>query len=88
MNIPESFLKNQTFDTRALGFNRQLIPNYTPDPFAHVEKPPATEVLPDGRVKLHFFAPKAQRVTAGHEDTWVELEMDSSGLWSGLLPYD
>ena len=27
MNIPESFLNNQTFDSRAIGFNRQLIPN-------------------------------------------------------------
>ena len=27
MNIPEEFLKNQTFDSRAIGFNRQLIPN-------------------------------------------------------------
>ena len=27
MHIPEEFLKNQTFDSRAIGFNRQLIPN-------------------------------------------------------------
>ena len=88
MHIPEHFLQNQTFATRALGFNRQLIPNYTPDPFAHVDKPPATEVLPDGRVRLSFYAPKARRVTAGHEDTWVELEKQSSGVWTGILPYD
>lgn len=88
MQIPERFLKNQTFATRALGFNRQLVPNYTPDPFAHVEKPLATEVLPDGRVKLHFYAPKAQNISAGHEDTWIELQKQSSGLWTGILPYE
>ena len=27
MNIPEDLLKNQVFDSRAIGFNRQLIPN-------------------------------------------------------------
>ena len=26
MNIPEEFLTNQTFDSRAIGFNRQLLP--------------------------------------------------------------
>lgn len=88
MNIPESFLKNQTFDTRALAFNRQLTPNYTPDPFAHVEKPLGAEVNPDGTVLVRFFGPKAQRVQAGHEDVWVDLTMDDIGMWTGLLPYD
>ena len=39
MLIPEEFLHNQVFDTRALAFNRQLTPNLTRDPFAHVDKP-------------------------------------------------
>ena len=88
MNIPESFLRNQSFDTRALAFNRQLTPNYSPDPFAHVEKPLGTEVLPDGSVILRFYAPGAKSVRAGHEDTWVDLTDDGSGMWTGRLPYD
>ena len=88
MNIPESFLRNQTFDTRALAFNRQLTPNYSADPFAHVEKPLGSEVLPDGSVILRFYAPGAKTVQAGHEDTWVDLADDGSGMWIGRLPYD
>ena len=88
MNIPESFLRNQTFDTRALAFNRQLTPNYSADPFAHVEKPVAARVRQDGSVELHFYAPGASTVSAGHEDTWVELTQQPTGLWTGVLPYD
>ena len=88
MNIPERFLQNQIFASRALGFNRQLVPNYTPDPFAHVEKPVAARVRQDGSVELHFYAPGASTVSAGHEDTWVELTQQPTGLWTGVLPYD
>ena len=88
MNIPQEFLTNQVFDTRALAFNRQLTPNYGPDPFAHVEKPLGAEVFPDGRVLLRFFGPGAGSVRAGHEDTWVDLTRDESGMWTGILPYE
>ena len=88
MNIPEEFLRNQVFDSRALAFNRQLTPNYSPDPFAHVDKPLGTEVFPDGRVLLRFYGPAAQTVRAGHEDTWIDLTKDESGMWTGILPYD
>ena len=87
MNIPETILRNQAFDSRALAFNRQLTPNYSADPFAHVEKPLGSEVLPDGSVILRFFAPGARRVEAGHEDTWVDLTDDGNGMWTGRLPY-
>ncbi len=87
MNIPDSFLKNQSFDTRALGFNRQLTPNYTPDPFAHVEKPLGIEVQPDGQALVRFYGPEAQTVRAGHEDVWIDLVKQPDGLWTGLLPY-
>lgn len=87
MHIPEAFLTNQTFDSRALAFNRQLTPNYSPDPFAHVDKPLGTEVLPDGSVIVRFYGPEAKQVSAGHEEVWVELERKPSGLWEGILPY-
>lgn len=87
MNIPSYFLTNQTFDTRALGFNRQLTPNYTPDPFAHVDKPLGVEVMPDGTAKLRFYAPGAQSVSAGHEDVSADLEKQPDGMWVGFLPY-
>ena len=88
MNIPEEFLRNQVFDTRALAFNRQLTPNLTRDPFAHVEKPLGAEVFPDGTVLVRFFGPAAASVRAGHEDTWIDLTKDEDGMWTGLLPYD
>ena len=88
MNIPEEFLRNQVFDTRALAFNRQLTPNLTRDPFAHVEKPLGAEVFPDGTVLVRFFGPAAASVRAGHEDVWIDLQKDEDGMWTGLLPYD
>ena len=88
VHIPEEFLRNQVFDTRALAFNRQLTPNYTRDPFAHVEKPLGAEVFPDGKVLVRFFGPEAASVRAGHEDTWIDLHKDEDGMWTGLLPYD
>lgn len=88
MNIPYRFLQNQTFDTRALAFNRQLTPNYTADPFAHVDKPLGTQVRSDGSVILRFYGPCAQKVTASHEDVSVELKKQEDGMWTGVLPYD
>ena len=61
MNIPEEFLRNQVFDTRALAFNRQLTPNLTRDPFAPVEKPLGAEVFPDGKVLVRFCGLRAGR---------------------------
>ena len=49
MNIPEKFLTNQTFDSRAIGFNRQLIPNMI-NGGKHGDTNIGYRVMPDGKV--------------------------------------
>jgi enterochelin esterase-like enzyme len=86
--IPESFLKNQSFQNKALAFNLQLSINLLP-PLQSERKmvPPGAEVLEDGNVKVTFYAPDAHVVSAWHENVSIDLQKGGDGVWSGILPY-
>jgi enterochelin esterase-like enzyme len=88
MNIPQEFLKNQIFQSKALGFNPQspIAVGFPPRPDAP-RIPEGAITLPDGNVQVSYFAPTAQSVTASHEDVKVDLTKDANGLWTGILPY-
>jgi len=90
MNIPEYFLKNQVFHSKPYAFNKQIPVaarfSFPTDPSISMV-PIGAEALSDGNVKVAFFAPAAQTVTAFHENVSVDLEKDKDGLWTGLLPY-
>ena len=94
MNIPEKFLENQVFDSRAIGFNRQLIPNmilggqYEGNPVGY-------KVFPDGKVWVTLYGPTAKEVLAGYpanpgetEDHYVALTKQEDGMWTGTIQYD
>jgi enterochelin esterase-like enzyme len=87
--IPDEFLKNQSFQNRAIAFDDQMPINLF-SPFQAERKmvPPGTAVQPDGSVKVTFYAPDAKIVTAFHDQVSVELVQGDDGVWSGVLPYD
>lgn len=87
MNIPESFLKNQVFDSRAIGFNRQLVPNNV-HAGIHENNKVGYRVMPDGKVWVSLYGPEAGKVTAGYPNNLVELEKDEEGMWTGTIQYD
>ena len=87
MNIPEKFLKNQTFESRSIGFNRQLVPSIVNSNLKN-KRLVGTEVLADGKVKVCLYGPTASEVTAGYPDNMVKLEKDDDGMWSGVIQYD
>ena len=87
MNIPESFLNNQTFDSRAIGFNRQLIPN-----MINGGKTGDTnigyKVFPDGKVWVSLYGPTANEVKAGYPKNFVDLVKQEDGMWTGTIQYE
>lgn len=87
MNIPDSFLKNQVFDSRAIGFNRQLIPNRVAAGIHENDKTGYT-VMQDGSVRVYMYAPEAGEVKAGYPGNLISLEKDDEGMWSGVVRYD
>ena len=94
MNIPESFLNNQTFDSRAIGFNRQLIPNMILGG-KYEGSTVGYKVYPDGKVWVTLYGPTATEVKAGYpanpgetEDHYVELTKQEDGMWTGTIQYD
>ncbi|MBQ8994347.1 MAG: hypothetical protein IJ091_00870 [Oscillospiraceae bacterium] len=87
MNIPESFLKNQTFDARAGAFNRQLIPNMI-NGGLHGDTNMGYKVYPDGKVWVALYGPTANEVTAGYPENMVSLEKQEDGMWTGTIQYD
>ncbi len=87
MNIPERFLRNQVFDSRSVGFNRQLIPNNV-HAGIHENNRTGYEVMPDGSVKVFFYGPEASEVTAGYPGNIVKLEKDPEGMWTGTVQYE
>ena len=52
MNIPESFLTNQTFDSRAIGFNRQLLPTMIMGG-TYKDTNIGYKVMPDGSIQIY-----------------------------------
>ena len=87
MNIPESFLRNQTFDARAIGFNRQLIPGMI-NGGMHDGANIAYKVMADGRVWVSLYGPTATEVTAGPPENPVQLTLQGDGMWTGIIPYE
>ena len=87
MQIPEQFLTNQAFQHDLIGFDDRL-PDRAGTREAPVSIPKGAEVLPDGTVKLSFYAPKASEVTATNFKKSVSLTKDAQGLWTGELKYD
>ncbi len=87
MNIPESFLTNQTFDSRAIGFNRQLLPTMIMGG-TYKDTNIGYKVMPDGKVWVCLYGPTANEVTAGYPENMVNLEKDEDGMWSGTIQYD
>ncbi|MBQ5340765.1 MAG: hypothetical protein J6W57_02005 [Oscillospiraceae bacterium] len=87
MNIPESFLKNQVFDSRAIGFNRQLIPRPSSGG-VHENNQVGYEVMPDGNVRVYLNGPTAKEVTAGYPGNMVSLEKGEDGMWTGVICYE
>ena len=86
MNISELFLNNQVFDSRAIGFNRQLIPGMI-NGGVHGESNIGYRVMPDGRVWVSLYGPTAREVTAGPPENQVSLEKQDDGMWTGTVPY-
>ena len=86
MNIPEEFLKNQVFDSRSIGFNRQLIPGMIESQI-HLDTNIGYKVYPDGKVWVSFYGPTAQEVKAGPPADLVPLTKDADGMWSGTIQY-
>ncbi len=87
MNIPECFLKNQTFDSRAIGFNRQLIPSMI-NGGKHGDTNIGYKVYPDGKVWVSLYGPTANEVKAGYPKNFVPLEKQEDGMWTGTIQYE
>ena len=87
MNIPECFLTNQTFDSRAIGFNRQLIPNMI-NGGKHGDTNIGYKVYPDGKVWVSLYGPTANEVKAGYPNNFVPLEKQDDGMWTGTIQYE
>ena len=87
MNIPEDFLTNQTFDSRAIGFNRQLIPNMI-NGGKHGDSNIGYRVMADGKVWVSLYGPTAKEVTAGPPENLVPLTLQPDGMWTGTIQYD
>ena len=87
MNIPERFLTNQVFDSRSIGFNRQLIPKAGAGG-VHENNEKGYRVMPDGKVWVCFNGPDASEVTAGYPGNLVNLEKGDDGMWTGIIQYD
>ena len=87
MNIPEQFLKNQTFDSRAIGFNRQLIPSMI-NGGTHGDTNIGYKVMPDGKVWVSLYGPAAKEVTAGPPENLVKLTLQEDGMWTGTIQYE
>ncbi len=87
MNIPEHFLTNQTFDSRAIGFNRQLIPSMI-NGGKHGDTNIGYKVYPDGKVWVSLYGPTANEVKAGPPENLVSLELQDDGMWTGTIQYE
>ncbi|MBQ6550398.1 MAG: esterase family protein [Lachnospiraceae bacterium] len=87
MNIPENFLNNQTFDSRAIGFNRQLIPNMI-NGGKHGDTNIGYKVNPDGSVFVCLYGSTANEVTAGPPENLVSLTKQEDGMWTGTIQYE
>ena len=87
MNIPENFLKNQVFDSRSIGFNRQLIPKASSGG-VHENNTVGYSVMPDGKVRVYLNGPDAGEVTAGYPGNMVALEKGEDGMWTGVIQYE
>ena len=87
MQIPEKFLNNQTFDSRAIGFNRQLIPNMI-NGGRHGDTNIGYKVMEDGKVWVSLYGPTAKEVTAGPPENLVPLTLQEDGMWTGTIQYD
>ena len=87
MNIPEIFLKNQTFDSRAIGFNRQLIPGMI-NGGMHGDTNIGYRVMADGNVWVSLYGPTAKEVTAGPPENLVPLTLQEDGMWTGTIRYE
>ena len=86
MHIPEEFLKNQTFDSRAIGFNRQLIPGMI-NGGKHGDTNIGYKVAADGKVWVSLYGPTAKEVTAGPPENLVPLTLQEDGMWTGTIQY-
>ena len=87
MDIPERFLTNQVFDSRAIGFNRQLIPKASSGG-VHDNDQVGYKVMPDGKVWVCLNGPTANEVTAGYPGNIVSLEKGEDGMWTGIIQYE
>ena len=87
MNIPEHFLTNQTFDSRAIGFNRQLIPSMI-NGGKHGDTNIGYKVYPDGKVWVSLYGPTAKEVKAGPPENLVSLKLQDDGMWTGTIQYE
>ena len=89
MNIPENFLKNQSFENAPLAFNDQTeirMGNGYMDPNA-VTVPKGAVCLPDGTVLVSMYAPNATEVKATNLKDTVILTKGENGIWTGELKY-
>ena len=86
MNIPEEFLKNQTFDSRAIGFNRQLLPSMI-NGGKHGDTNIGYKVMADGKVWVSLYGPTAKEVKAGPPENLVSLTLEEDGMWTGTIQY-
>jgi enterochelin esterase family protein len=86
MNIPEEFLKNQTFDSRAIGFNRQLLPTMI-NGGKHGDTNIGYKVMADGKVWVSLYGPTAKEVKAGPPENLVSLTLEEDGMWTGTIQY-
>ena len=86
MNIPEEFLKNQTFDSRAIGFNRQLLPTMI-NGGKHGDTNIGYKVMADGKVWVSLYGPTAKEVKAGPPENLVSLTLEDDGMWTGTIQY-
>ena len=87
MDIPEEFLKNQTFDSRAIGFNRQLLPTMI-NGGKHGETNIGYKVMADGKVWVSLYGPTAKEVKAGPPENLVSLTLEEDGMWTGTIQYE
>ncbi len=88
MNIPEEFLTNQVFDSRAIGFNRQLISPQLIKGGQIEGSNIGYKVFPDGKVWVSLDGPTATEVKAGYPNNFVDLEKNEDGIWTGTIQYD
>jgi len=89
MNIPEKFLKNQVFDSRAIGFNRQLLSPQLIKGGTINGSNIGYKVMADGKVWVCLDGATAKEVKAGYPNNLVDLEKDEeTGIWSGVIQYD